>query len=108
MQKRSYRRLRAEDRQIIYRMSKLEKTQEEISLALGVSQSAVSKELTRNRGVLRHFQWNGFSGKFSFPATKYKRAIKLSVFLKPLAFLFTAEKTLLRPSMNALVTLSLK
>ena len=51
MQKRSYRRLRAEDRQIIYRMSKAGKTQSEISLALGVSQSAVSKELSRNRGL---------------------------------------------------------
>ena len=51
MQKRSYRRLRAEDREIIYRMSKAGKTQHDISLALGVTQSTVSKELARNRGL---------------------------------------------------------
>ena len=51
MQKKSYRRLREEDRQIIYRMSKAGKTQKEISLALGVNQSTVSKELSRNRGL---------------------------------------------------------
>ena len=51
MQKRSYRRLRAEDREVIYRMSKAGKTQNEISLALGVRQSTVSKELARNRGL---------------------------------------------------------
>jgi len=32
-------------------MSKAEKTQREIAQALGVSQSTVSKELTRNRGL---------------------------------------------------------
>ena len=51
MQKRTYRRLRQEDRQVIYRMSKAEKTQCEIAQAIGVSQSTVSKELARNRGL---------------------------------------------------------
>lgn len=47
MQKPSYRRLREEDRQVIYRMSKAGKTQQEIAQALGLSQSTVSKELWR-------------------------------------------------------------
>ena len=50
MQKPSYRRLREEDHQVIYRMSKAGKTQQEIAQALGLSQSTVSKEMTRNRG----------------------------------------------------------
>ena len=50
MQKPSYRRLREEDRQVIYRMSKARKSQQEIAQALGLSQSTVSKELARNRG----------------------------------------------------------
>lgn len=51
MQKPSYRRLREEDRQVIYRMSKARKPQKEIAQAVGVSQSTVSKELARNRGL---------------------------------------------------------
>ena len=51
MQKRTCRRLRAEERQVIYRMSKARKTQREIAQAIGVSQSTVSKELARNRGL---------------------------------------------------------
>ena len=50
MQKSSYRRLREGDRQVIYRMSKAGKTQQEIAQALGLSQSTVSRELARNRG----------------------------------------------------------
>ena len=50
MQKTSYRRLREEDRQVIYRMSKAGKTQQEIAQAFGLSQSTVSKEMARNRG----------------------------------------------------------
>ncbi len=50
MQKPSYRRLREEDPQVIYRMSKAGKTQHEIAQALGLSQSTVSKEMTGNRG----------------------------------------------------------
>ena len=50
MQKTSYRRLREEDRQVIYRMSKAGKTQQEIAQALGLSQSTVSKEMARNLG----------------------------------------------------------
>lgn len=46
-----YRRLREEDRHVIYRMSKAGKSQEEIAEAIGFSQSAVSRELSRNRGL---------------------------------------------------------
>ena len=50
MRKRKYRRLREEDRHIIYRMSKAVSSQTQIANALGVSQATVSKELARNRG----------------------------------------------------------
>ena len=45
MQTRTYRRLREEDRHIIYRMSKAGNTQCQIAQAIGVSQSTVSKEM---------------------------------------------------------------
>ena len=51
MQKQSHRHLREEDRRIIYRMMKAEKTQKEIAAVLGVSQGTISKELRRNRGL---------------------------------------------------------
>ena len=51
MPKKSYRRLRAEDRPIIYRMRKAGKSQREIAHFLGFSQSTISKELSRNRGL---------------------------------------------------------
>ena len=50
MPQRSYRRLREEDRHIIYRMRKAGNIQSEIAHALGFSQSAISKELSRNCG----------------------------------------------------------
>ena len=50
MQKNTYRRLREEDRHIIYRMRKAGNTQQQIADILGYSQSTISKELTRNRG----------------------------------------------------------
>ncbi len=50
MQKNSYRRLREEDRHIIYRMRKAGNTQQQIATILGYSQSTISKELSRNRG----------------------------------------------------------
>ena len=50
MQNSSYRRLREEDRYIIYRMRKDRISQQKIAKALGCSQSAISKELNRNRG----------------------------------------------------------
>jgi len=50
MQKRPYRRLREEDRQVIYRMSKAGNTQSAIAQAIGFNQSTVSKEMNRNRG----------------------------------------------------------
>ena len=46
----NYRRLRAEDRGVIYRMNRELKSQQEIAKTIGFSQSAVSKELSRNRG----------------------------------------------------------
>ena len=51
MPKKSYRRLRADDRPIIYRMRKAGKSQREIAHWLGFSQSNISKELSRNRGL---------------------------------------------------------
>ena len=50
MQKNTYRRLREEDRHIIYRMRKAGNTQQQIAAILGYSQSTISKELSRNRG----------------------------------------------------------
>ena len=50
MQKNTYRRLREEDRHIIYRMRKAGNTQQQIATILGYSQSTISKELSRNRG----------------------------------------------------------
>ena len=50
MPKNTYRRLREEDRHIIYRMRKAGKTQQQIANILGYSQSTISKELSRNRG----------------------------------------------------------
>ena len=46
----NYRRLREEDRHIIYRMGKAGNSQSEIAYVLGFSQSTISKELSRNRG----------------------------------------------------------
>src|SRR5208282_5352811 len=45
-----YRRIRYEDRCQIYALSKREASQESIAHILGVSQSAVSREIGRNRG----------------------------------------------------------
>ena len=50
MQKNTYRRLREEDRHIIYRMRKAGNTQQQIAEALGYSQFTISKELSRNCG----------------------------------------------------------
>ncbi len=50
MQKNTYRRLREEDRHIIYRMRKAGNTQQHIADMLGYTQSTISKELSRNRG----------------------------------------------------------
>lgn len=51
MPKTTYRRLREDDRPIIYRMRKAGNTQEQIAHALGFSQSTISKELRRNVGL---------------------------------------------------------
>ena len=45
-----YRRIRYEDRCQIYALSKRRASQESIASVLGVSQSAVSREMRRNRG----------------------------------------------------------
>ncbi len=50
MPKRSYRRLRKEDRHIIYHIRLAGNSQSEIAHALGFSQSAICKELSRNCG----------------------------------------------------------
>ena len=49
MTKPKYRRLTHEDRRVIENMCKAKKTQSEIAKALGVSQSTISRELSRNR-----------------------------------------------------------
>jgi len=50
MSESNYRRLREEDRQIIYRMRKAGNSQQEIAYVIGFAQSTISKELSRNRG----------------------------------------------------------
>ena len=45
-----YRRIKYEDRCQIYALSKRGSSQESIAEVLGVSQSAVSREMQRNRG----------------------------------------------------------
>ena len=45
-----YRRLRKEDREVIYQMNQDQKSQREIARATGFSQGTISKELKRNRG----------------------------------------------------------
>jgi IS30 family transposase len=47
----THRRLRREDRGVIYRMNQAGKSQREIAQAIGFSQGTVSKELCRNRGL---------------------------------------------------------
>ena len=51
-----YRRIKYEDRRQIYALSKRGSSQESIAEVLGVSQSAVSREMQRNRGGLRKSQ----------------------------------------------------
>ena len=50
MKNRTYRRLCAADRKVIDNMSQAGKLQIDIAMAIGCSQSTVSKELSRNRG----------------------------------------------------------
>ena len=56
MTKPKYRRLTYDDRRVIENMRKAKKTQSEIANAIGVSQSTISRELSRNRveGVYTH------------------------------------------------------
>ena len=49
MTKPKYRRLTYGDRRVIENMCKAKKTQSEIANAIGVSQSTISRELSRNR-----------------------------------------------------------
>ena len=49
MTKPKYRRLTYDDRRVIENMRKAKKTQWEIANAIGVSQSTISRELSRNR-----------------------------------------------------------
>ncbi len=50
MNEKTYRRLCAGDRKVIYNMNQAGKTQEQIAVAVGCSQGSISKELARNRG----------------------------------------------------------
>ena len=56
MTKPKYRRLTYDDRRVIENMCKAKKTQSEIANAIGVSQSTISRELSRNpvEGVYAH------------------------------------------------------
>ena len=56
MTKPKCRRLTYDDRRVIENMCKAKKTQSEIANAIGVSQSTISRELSRNRleGVYTH------------------------------------------------------
>ena len=58
MKQTKYRRLRVEDRAMIYSLKKVGKTQTEISAETGFSQPTISKELSRNTGFkgYRHKQ----------------------------------------------------
>jgi IS30 family transposase len=59
----NYRRTMYEDRCQIYALSKRGASQESIAEALGVSQSAVSREMCRNRGQRGYrFQASGREG----------------------------------------------
>ena len=51
MQEPNYSRLFKEHREVIYRMNKAGNSQSVIAEAIGFSQSTVSKELSRNRGL---------------------------------------------------------
>jgi IS30 family transposase len=73
MQKPSYHRLRKEDRNIIYRMRKAGNNQQDIAYALGVSQSAVSKELSRNCGKRGYRPRQAHNKALERQATKKKR-----------------------------------
>jgi IS30 family transposase len=50
MNEKTYRRLCAGDRKVIYNMSQAGNTQGQIAVAVGCSQGSISKELARNRG----------------------------------------------------------
>ena len=56
MTKAKYRRLKYGDRSVIEKMCKAKKTQLEIANTMGISQSTISRELSRNRveGVYTH------------------------------------------------------
>ncbi|NOX98839.1 MAG: IS30 family transposase [Verrucomicrobia bacterium] len=63
MKEKIYRRLRLEDRKVIYNMSQEGFSQIEIAQAIGVSQGTISKELSRNKGKrgYRNIQAQRFS-----------------------------------------------
>ena len=67
---RIYRRLCLQDRDIIYRMSKDNEPQRTIALALGVSQSTISPELTRNRSI------RGYRPKHAEQKATYRQSRK--------------------------------
>ena len=72
MQKNTYRRLREEDRHIIYRMRKAGNTQQHIADIPGYSESTISKELTRNCGQ------RGYRAKQAHKMSSLRQANKAS------------------------------
>lgn len=77
MKKTTYRRLRIEDRAMIYALKKAGKTQTEISEETGFSQSTISKELNRNIGLkgYRYKQAQRFTNQRQEQKRKRSRAI---------------------------------
>jgi IS30 family transposase len=73
MQNSNYRRLREEDRYIIYRMRKDRISQQKIARALGCSQSAISKELSRNSGMRGYRPKQAHKTALERPRTKRTR-----------------------------------
>jgi len=77
MKNNNYQRLCADDRAIIYTLSKAGNTQTEIAEQIGCSQSAISKELKRNRGLkgYRHKQAQRFAEERQQKKRKRSRVI---------------------------------
>jgi IS30 family transposase len=77
----SYRRLRQEDRCQIYALSKQGSNQQAIADHLGVSQSAISRELSRNRGA-RGYRFKQAQGKAAARQAVHSKPRKLTAALR--------------------------
>ena len=75
-----YRRIKYEDRCQIYALSKRGSSQESIAEVLGVSQSAVSREMQRNRGQ-RGYRFKQAEAKSQARQAIRSKARKLAVWL---------------------------